>query len=45
MQEVKKDWITLRPLALLIARRGLKTRNTRKIFTTEIVPDLSVVNK
>lgn len=31
---------TLRPLARLMARNGLKTRKTRRILTTEMVPDL-----
>lgn len=32
--------VTFRPLALLMARRGLRTRRTRKIFTTLMALDL-----
>lgn len=31
---------TLSPLARLMARRGLKTLSTRRIFTTDIAPEL-----
>ena len=31
---------TFRPLALLMARRGLSTRSTLRIFTTEIALEL-----
>lgn len=36
------SWVcTLSPFALLMARRGLSTRNTRRIFTTEIALELN----
>ena len=35
----------LRPLARLMARRGRKTRRTRRIFTTDIAPELKVVQR
>lgn len=34
--------LTLRPLALLMALRGRSTLNTRRIFTTDILPDLEM---
>ena len=37
----KTTWMTVfRPLALWIARRGLRTRHTRKIFKTDTAPAL-----
>lgn len=33
-------WVTLSPLALLMARRGLSTRRTLRIFTTEMALEL-----
>ena len=37
----KTTWMTVfRPLALWIARRGLRTRQTRKIFKTDTAPAL-----
>lgn len=33
-------WVTLSPLALLMARRGLRTRSTLRIFTTEMALEL-----
>ena len=35
----------LRPLARLMARRGRSTRRTRRIFTTDIAPELKVVQR
>lgn len=36
----KREWFTFSPLALLMARRGLSTRSTRRILTTEIALEL-----
>lgn len=36
---------TLSPLARLMARSGRSTRRTRRIFTTEIVPELVWKNR
>lgn len=39
-----KNRITLSPLARLMARKGLSTRSTRRILTTEIAPELFLKN-
>lgn len=40
MLSPRPSYFTFSPLALLMALRGLRTRSTRKIFTTLIALDL-----
>lgn len=40
-----KKIITFNPLARLIALNGRSTRKTRKIFTTDIAPELEIIEK